>query len=104
MDNERTVNKILRDIKFEGLIDINDAPSLRKYINAAYVSGLEEGKKKSYAANKKTVILLNRNGDIIREFESAEEASRQMKVGVRGIYHSIYRDKKNHIKNYWKYK
>lgn len=104
MDNERTVNKILRDIKMEGLVSDSGAPFLRKYINAAFVAGNEEGRKKGYAANKKTVILLNRSGAIIREFESAEEAARQMRVGVRGIYNSIYRKSEIHHRNYWKYK
>ena len=104
MDNERVVNKILRDVKMEGLVIESDAPFLRKYINAAFVAGTEEGRRKGYAAFKKTVILIDIKGDVIREFESAEEAARQMKVGVRGIYNSIHRNLKVHHKNYWKYK
>jgi len=103
MDNERAVNKVLRDMKQIGLIVEENGGIARVFLNALFVAGLEEGKKKGYASNKKTVILYDKAGKELKRYESAEEAARQRKCGVRGIYNSIYRNAEIHHGNYWKY-
>lgn len=103
MDNERAVNKVLRDMKSIGIIIEENGGIARVFLNALFVAGLEEGKRKGYAAFKKTVYYFDKNGKLLSEYESAEEAARRNKVGVRGIYNSIYRSTKIHHRNYWKY-
>lgn len=108
MNQERAINRILRDMKMAGLITTDESGDIRSgearfYLNALWVAALEEGKRKNYAAFKKTVVLLSKEGKVLGKYESAEEAARQRKCGVRGIYNSIWRNADKHIGNYWKY-
>lgn len=91
-------------MKSIGIIVEDNGGIARVFLNALYVAGMEEGKRKGYAAFKKTVYHFDKNGKLLNEYESAEEAARRNKVGVRGIYNSIYRNAKIHHGNYWKYK
>jgi hypothetical protein len=104
MDQDRAVNKILRDLKQFELIKADDEGHIRLHLQRLYTAGWEEGNKRIFANFKKTIILYNKYNEPIAEYESAEEAARQTKCSVKGIYSAVYRKSVSRNGNYWKYK
>jgi hypothetical protein len=103
MNIDRTVNKTIRDLQSFHLIKEDVSGIIRKHLLWLAVACYEEGKRKHYAANKKTVILCHYDR-ILAEYESAEEAARQNKCSVKGIYSAIRRHSTSHNGNRWEYK
>ena len=109
MEQDKAVNRVLRDLKQFDLISKTIEKEVRSgearvFLNALYVAGLEEGLRRITANYKKTIILYNEKDVPVAEYESAAEAARVRKISVRSIYKAIF--KKSISKNgyYWQYK
>jgi hypothetical protein len=104
MDKEIAVNKTLRDLRSTKILTSNDSGYARKYLEILWSAGYEEGRRRLYAAFKKSITLYNiPQQKKIKTFESAAEASRQTKIPLRSIYHATQRDSISMKGFYWRY-
>jgi hypothetical protein len=75
MDQDKVVNKILRDMKLMGIIPEEMSGDARPYLNAIWVASYEQRTKELLAHHKKAVIQFNRTGQEISSFPSVVEAA-----------------------------
>jgi hypothetical protein len=111
MDQEKVVNRILRDLKQFDLIakDITGEPRTGEYrifLNALWVAAWEEGihSVKQYNNRQRAVEQLDINGKKLNEFISIAEAVKKTGAGKNVIGKSVKfgtHTQKNHI---WRYK
>lgn len=103
MEQDKVVNRVLRDLKLQGLISEDANGEVKIYLNAIWVASLEERTRELSAHNEKRVIQYNEEGVKIAEYGSIAEASKKTKYGITGLYSAVLRGtltKKGHI---WKY-
>ncbi len=96
MERERTVNKLLLNIKKFHV-------PLQTALNQAYMAGYDARGKELTAHNKKRIIQFNSKMIRIAEYDSVIEAAKQNKVGVQGLYSAIYRKSRTKKGYYWRY-
>ena len=104
MDQGRTVNKVLRDMKAFEIIAEDKAGEARIFLNQIWVAGYEYYRRHEITHNKRKVELYTLNGTKIAEYDSIEEAARDYGCRRDAIDTCLNgrtkRTKRGHI---WKY-
>lgn len=108
MDKERVINKITRDMRMSGLIALNNegeerVAEVKFFMDLVWVAAQEGKTRELCAHNEKKVVLIDLDGKAIEEFDSAEKASRKLKIGVQGIYSAIMRRSRTKKGYYFRY-
>ena len=102
MDAERAVNKTLRDLKFQGLIEPNNAGNIRPFLHRLWVIGWEaRGKELVY--KRTNLVSCYRQGKKIGVFHDIQEAHRKMKCARNSIYRSLNTGQPTRSGLLWKY-
>ena len=103
MDEEITVNRIVRDLKMQGLICEDCTEEVKFHIRLAYIAGWEEAHFDKYNAEEKEVFQYDRMGNLITSYPSVTKAAKTLKCTRDGMYKAIKKGtptKKGYI---WKY-
>ena len=79
MDQGRTVNKVLRDMKAFEIIPEDKAGEARIFLNQIWVAAWEQRTKELSAHHNKKVIQYNRRDQEIARFNTIAEAARANK-------------------------
>jgi hypothetical protein len=101
---EIVINKILRDLKFMGLVSENIDGEFKVYLNALWVAGWEQARKEFAERTNKSVYQYDINNIFLKEYKSIQNAADQLKVHRETIARAIKTKKltaKNHL---WKFK
>lgn len=92
MDIDKTVNRIVRDMKMSGLISEDYTEDVKFFVRMAYVAGYEERKKDYNQSQEKEVIQEDRHHKKIHSFDSMAEAYKKIGMSKTGMINAI-RDK-----------
>ena len=108
MEQDKAINRVLRDIKQFDLIAkdiLGEVKSgeIRYFLNVLYVAGWEEGYRTINQHGNKTIGQYNKSGKLIKTYKSLKEAARLSGFSVKGIYNSITRNKLMRQGWTWKY-
>jgi hypothetical protein len=106
MDQDETVNKVLRDIKSTFKLTKGAIGVLRIHLSYIYAAGFDAGinfEKEKHLPNKE-VYQCNRDGHIIKSFPSATKAAKQLHIDRTTIYLAIAEKRLTRKGYYWKYK
>lgn len=90
MDQERAVNKILRDMKLSGIATEGNEGLTRFFLNIAWVTGFEYFRRTELNHNKREIVQYNKDGVEIGRYDSIEGAARQLKIGRGTIDDILY--------------
>jgi len=102
VDQDKTVNRVLRDLKMMGLIEEDAGGELRPYLNALFVSGWEVGYKEINQHGNKTIGQYDKRGNLFQTYKSRKEAAKLTGFSVSGIYKSVIKGRP--LKGwYWHY-
>jgi hypothetical protein len=111
MDQDKTVNRILRDLGQFGLVvkDVTGEPKTGEYrifLNALWVAAWEEGihSVKQYNNRQRAVEQLDMNSKKLNEFISIAEAVKKTGEGKNVIGRSIKFNSLTQKKHIWRYK
>jgi hypothetical protein len=108
MDQETTVNRVLRDMKLARLITLDEVgderiAEMRVLCNAIYTAGWEE-KNKAWADKRSIpVVQCDKKGKPIQRFHNVLIASRKTKYNRVTIYTSLKSGKPTQRGHIWKY-
>jgi hypothetical protein len=108
MEQEKVINKVLRDFKLFGLIvsDETGIPRTGEYrflLNALYVAAWEESRKDTYGHGNKPIAQVNKEGKIINIYRSTIEASKKTGYTPNGIHKALQRQSTTRQGWIWKY-
>ena len=105
MDQEMTINKVLRDLKQFGLISEDDCGLVRRHLNYLYVAAWEARSHDTFGKHKERPIeQLNRKGEKINEYDSTLKAAKAIKCSDRAIFRALKSGKKTRSGYFWRYK
>lgn len=104
MKQEIVVNKILRDLKFMGLVSEDTNGEFKPFLGAIYVAGYEERGKELAAHNNIPIIQLTKNGKLIKEFPNIIQASKKAKYARGTIYTALKTGTLTSRGHLWRYK
>ena len=103
MEQDRAVNKVLRDLVQFKLVKKDDEEQVRQHLNRLYVAGRSK-KGLPIINGGKQVVCFDRNWNKIVDYHNCEEASRELGVYISTIYRSIKYKRLTRKGHYWKYK
>lgn len=109
MNQEITIIRILRDLKFLDLIvkDITGEflpdGEYKPFLNAIYTAGYEEGRRSLGIAQERKIEQFNRQGEKIKEFDSILKAAKKVKCSDRLISRALKSGKPTRSGYIWKY-
>ena len=103
MDQEKAVNRMLRDLKMFGLLVQDTANDVRPYLNAMYVAGWEQGWLDAHQTTAKAIGQYNIEGKLIATYPSLKIACRRTGFSKSGIQHSIKNNIPTRQRWYWKF-
>lgn len=89
MEQDKVVNRVLRDLKLQGLISEEANGEVKIYLNAIWVASWEERNKG--LADKRSIAVkqFNREGELIQEYHNVLIAARKTKYSRNTIYTSL---------------
>ena len=90
MNQERTVNHVLRDLKLFGLIEEDACGELRPYLMAIYCAGYEEGRLTNQHKGR-NLGQYDKRGQLIETYRSFKEACRRTGFSDMGIRKAMFR-------------
>lgn len=111
MDQERAVNKIVRDMRMCGLITLNQfreerVEEVKFFVTMAFVAGFDLRRTEiNKGNNNRRIAYYAKNGKKIKEYPSIAEASRKLKIGRGTIDDILYGKTKGrrNTGNYFRY-
>ena len=103
MEQDKVVNRVLRDLIALGLVSEDSSGEVKIYLNAIWVASLEERTRELSAHHEKRVIQYNAGWGKIAEYRSIAEASKRTKLGVMGLYSAVLKGTLTRKGHYWKY-
>jgi len=103
MEQERAVNKVLRDLISAGLVSETWQGEVRLYLNQLFAAGYDEGNHRQYASHEREIVLYNGNDKEIGRWRSMAEASRETKTPQSTITMGMWRGTRSRNGNTWKY-
>ena len=103
MEQDKAVNRVLRDLKLMGIIPEDIDGNLRPYLHALYVAGWEQGYKEINQHGNKTIGQYDQHGKLVKTYKSREEAARLTGFTENGIYKSMMRNTPMKQGWTWKY-
>jgi|SRR5665647_403496 len=104
MEQDRVVNKVLRDIRASFKMTDSDAGILRQHLNYVYGAGWDDGHHKTIHYANKEVYQCNKEGHIINSFPSATDAANKLHIDRTTIYLAIAEKRMTRKGYYWKHK
>lgn len=104
MDQENTVNKVLRDIQSSFKLSEGAVGVLRIHLGYVYAAGWLEGHKKSIHYANKEVYQCDKEGHIIGVYKSATDAAKQLNCSRDTIYVAIAEKRMTRKGHFWKHK
>jgi len=107
MDQDKAVNKTLRDMNQFGLISKNEEGEVRSgearlFLNALWVAGKEWRRGKPTGGGR-PIVQMDRGKKIIGRFDNVLDASRKLKISKHTIYNAIYGTYMTRKGHYWKH-
>lgn len=102
MDQNEAANKAWEFLDSQRLVFKGFKQTYLQIFNQLYAIGYDEGNR--VRCNKKTVIQMDRFGNVIEEFESIASAHRKTKVDNTGIVNCCKGKQNNAGGFYWRYK
>lgn len=103
MDQEKIVNRMLRDLKQFGLLVEDTANDVRPYLNAMFVAGWEQGWLDAHQTTAKAIGQYNLEGRLVNTFSSLRDACRKTGFSKSGIQHSMTHNIPTRQRWLWKY-
>ena len=104
MDREIVVNKILRDLKFMGLVSEDTNGEFKPFLGALFVAGYEQARIEFAARTKKPVVQYNINMEFLKEYDGIEDAAKALKVSRETIARAIRTSRLTSKNHFWKFK
>jgi len=102
MDKDVCINRVLRDMKLQGLISEEANGEVKIYLNAVWVAGYEHKTKELGYLHRKGVIQYDANWKEIRRFEGIKVASIKVRCDNLTIERAIKSGKLTRKRHYWK--
>lgn len=103
MDQEKTVNAILRDLKMIGLIEEESTGEFRPYLMALWTAGWEEGILNVSQHASRPVGQYNLEGKLLNTFRSVKKAAEVTHFSTRGIFEALQRGTPTRQGWFWRY-
>jgi hypothetical protein len=105
MDQERAVNKVVRDMVDFGLISDESTEDVRIHLRLLWTAGYDYYRINEFNRNQRKIDYFNKKGDLIETFTSIEEAGRRLKIGRGTVDDILYGKSKGrrNTGNYFKY-
>ncbi len=106
MNKDKTVNRVLRDLKMMGVVPEDCGPHIRPYLEAVWVAGYEHRGSEVLPlthGNSKPIGQFDRTGQLINTYKSRAEAVKLTGYSDKGIRNSIYFEKITRGGWYWKF-
>ena len=103
MDQDKTVNRVLRDIKMLGFVFEDSIGEIRPYLNALFVAGWEQGWLDAHQTTAKTIGQYDLTGKLIATYPSLKEACKKTGFSKSGIQHSMIHNVPTRQRWLWKY-
>ena len=103
MEQDKAVNRVLRDLKLMGIIPEDIDGNLRPYLHALYVAGWESGYHESHQTTAKTIAQYNLEGKLVQTYPSLANAVKRTGFSKNGILHSMTHNVPTRQKWTWKY-
>jgi len=91
MDQDKTVNRILRDMKLFHIIECESDEAVKEYLKLVWLVGWEEGRTQVNQRFNKAIGQYNRQGKLINTFKSRREAARRTGYTDAGIKNCMNR-------------
>ena len=104
MDQDISVKMMMLSVRIEDDIPEDCYPIIRKYLSLMYVVGFDAGRKDvfaNYAKNKTALIMRDRDGNRIAQYESVKQASIATKLSLPTIFSALKTHKKTRINGYY---
>ena len=104
MQQDKVINKVARDLKFNGIVHEDDIPELKIHLNLVWTAGWEKRAAQIVGTRSRPVCQLNKRGKFINEFPNIRAAARVSHTDRNTI--SIYLNNKELTRqgHYWVYK
>ena len=83
MNQKQAIEKAVKEMIDEGLINPYKATGAEFYLGLLYAIGFDSGSRSR--SRQKPVIQLDKHGNVIQEFESASQAARVLKLDKSNI-------------------
>ena len=105
MDQERAVNRVLRDMNMRGIIHEDNIGEARIFLNALWVAGFEYFRRTELNHNKREIEYFDKQGNRIASYPSIAIASRDLHIGRGTIDDILYGKSKGrrNTGNYFRY-
>lgn len=103
IEGKSVIDKIFKEMDEKGLISPSHRGDSYMYLTMLFGVGYDKGRASLGGKAKKPVVLLNKQGERIREFESAYEAARVMDLQrskVAAVAQGTRKSTKGHIFRY----
>lgn len=103
MDQDKAVNRVLRDLKMLELIPEENAGKIRPYLQALFVAGWEKGRLEGFHNGDKPIGQFNKEGKLLNTYHSQKEAARRTGFTQQGINYSMRMERPTKQGWVWKY-
>jgi hypothetical protein len=103
MEQDKVVNRVLRDMKLMGVISEDTNGEIRPYLNALFVAGWEVGWLDAHQTTAKAIGQYDLNGKLICSYKSLKEACKKTGFSKNGILHSMKFEVPTRQKWFWRY-
>lgn len=91
MDQYKTVNRVLRDLKMMGIISEDVTGEIRPFLLAIWASGWEESRKEQYGHGSKPIGQYSETGKLLNIYRSQREAAQRTGFTPDGIVKAMHR-------------
>lgn len=104
MDFDTVIERVLYELRIQGLTQLEFNSRVRVYLQQVYAAGFNEGLKHSTKRYIKPVAIYDNEGNFVDRFESVQDASRKLGLSDSTIHRSLKYPNKHHAGGYtWKY-
>lgn len=104
MEQDKVVNKVLRDIRTSFKMTDGEVGILRQHLNYVYGAGWDNGHHKIIHYANKEVYQCNKEGYIVASFKSATDAANILRCDRTTIYLAIAEKRMTRKGYYWRHK
>lgn len=103
MEQEKVINRILRDMKMADLVDEESKGYTRFYLNLVWAAAWEESRKETYGHGSKPIAQVDKKGQIVNIFRSTVEAARKTGYTKDAVFKALQRQSVTRQGWTWRY-
>jgi len=103
MEQDIAINRVLRDLKMQGLIAEEESANVRFFLNALWVASWEARGSEFGDRRSREIIQLDKKGRPLNEFHNSMEAAKKLRCARKTIRKSLLTGKPTDRGHLWKY-